>query len=258
MHFCVVCASVLHRQLAAIGFDCVNKSFKEDLRQSFRNWYGDQVRQQLDRGTSMCDITVDLRLSCIKNLHAGWIVHAYKAVSERPRLIRSGFSQAGLCMPLAFPCIASAKHSVSVTIPSQSKNVKTYDQCTDDLCNDASVALIVEYIKSFISYVLPSQFCLLKLNGRNGSNACTVISICVATQIMLDCVQVPDSGTVESSQQTIRAFVACVEESNKRYDSAGCRNFLSVYGAIESVCSDMNATIARGGDFGVWDYGRFK
>ncbi len=47
----------------------------------------------------MCEITVDLRLSSIKNLHASWIVHAYKAISERPRLIRSGFSQAGLCMP---------------------------------------------------------------------------------------------------------------------------------------------------------------
>ncbi len=162
--------------------------------------------------------------------------------------------------PLPLPCIASAKHSVSVTTPSQSKKVKSYDQCTDDLSNDidASVALIVEYFKSVISYVLPSQFCQSRLNGRNGSNACTVISICVATQIMLDCVQVPDSGTVEPSQQTIRAFVACIEEGNKRYDSAGCRGFLSVYGAIESAYSDMNVTIARGGDFGVWDYDQFK
>ena len=85
--------------------------------------------------------------------------------------------------PLSLPCIASAKHSVSVTTPSQSKKVKFCDQCTDDLCNDidASVALIVEYFKSVISYVLPSQFCQSRLNGRNGSNACTVISICVAT-----------------------------------------------------------------------------
>ena len=81
---------------------------------------------------------------------------------------------------------------------------------------------------------------------------------CVATQIMLDCVQVPDSGTAEPSQQTIRAFVACIEEGNKHYDSAGCRGFLSVYGAIESVCSDINVTIARGGYFGVWDYDQFK
>ena len=57
--------------------------------------------------------------------------------------------------------------------------------------------------------------------------------------------QVPDSGTVEPSQQTIRAFVACIEEGNKCYDSAGCRGCLSVYGAIESACSDMNVTIAR-------------
>ena len=91
------------------------------------------------------------------------------------------------------------------------QEVKSYDQCADDLCNDASVALILEYFKSVISYVLPSQFCQSTLNGRNGSNACTVISICVATQIMLVCVQVPDSGTVEPSQQTIRAFVACIE-----------------------------------------------
>ena len=84
----------------------INKSFKEDLRQLFQKWYGDQVRQQLDRGTSMCEITVDLRLSSIKNLHASWIVHAYKAISERPRLIRSGFSQAGLCLPKPLSRIA--------------------------------------------------------------------------------------------------------------------------------------------------------
>ena len=151
-----------------------------------------------------------------------------------------------------------SKHSVSVTTPSQSKKVKSYDQCTDDLCNDASVALIVEYFKSVISYVLPSQFCQARLNGRNGRNASTVISICVATRIMLDCVQVPDSSTVEPSQQTIRAFIACIEEGNKRHDSAGCRGFLPVYGAIKSACSDMNVTIARGGNFDVWDYDQFK
>ena len=50
----------------------VNKSFRKYLRHSFQNWYGDQVRQQLDRGTSMCDITVDLRLSSIRTF-ACWL-----------------------------------------------------------------------------------------------------------------------------------------------------------------------------------------
>ena len=72
-------------------------------------------------------------------------LYTLKAISERPRFIRSGFSQAGLCMPLPLRCIASAKHAVPVTTPSQSKKVKSYDLCTDDICNDASVALIVEY-----------------------------------------------------------------------------------------------------------------
>ena len=76
---------------------------------------------------------------------------------------------------------------------------------------------------------------------------------------MLGRVQVPASPVVEPTQQTIRAFVACIEEGNRpRYDSAGCRGFLSVYGAIESACLDLNVTVARRGDFGVWDYNQFK
>ena len=46
--------------------------------------------------------------------------------------------------------------------------------------------------------------------------------------------------------------------TNKRYDVAGCRRFLSVYGAVESACSDMYVTIGRGGDFGMWDYDQLK
>ena len=43
--------------------------------------------------------------------------------------------------------------------------------------------------------------------------------------------QIP-SPVVEPTQQTIKSFIDCMEEGNRRYDSSGCRGFLSVYDAI--------------------------
>ena len=52
----------------------VNGQAKKFCREKFTTWYWEGVQRQLDSGTSFEDIEVDLRMSVIKPLHAGWLV----------------------------------------------------------------------------------------------------------------------------------------------------------------------------------------
>lgn len=126
----------------------------------------------------------------------------------------------------------------------------------NDQCSGLSVALHVQCYDSVHRYLLPSQLCQSRLNGRSGSNACTVISVCVAAQIVQDRLQIPSPG-LEPTQQTINAFIDCMEAGNRRYELSGCNGFVSVYAALGKACSDMPVVVAKRGDFGVWDYTHF-
>ena len=49
-----------------------------------------------------------------------------------------------------------------------------------------------------------------------------------------------------------------MEAGNRRYELSDCNGFLSVYAALGKACSDMPVVVAKGGDFGVWDYTHFE
>ena len=55
----------------------VNGQAKKFCKEKFTTWYWQEVQRQLDSGTSFEDIEVDLRMSVIKPLHAGWLVALY-------------------------------------------------------------------------------------------------------------------------------------------------------------------------------------
>ena len=80
----------------------VNKDFKDELKNSFQNWYADEVVAQMDKQeeetgeTDATHVHVDLRLSRLKPIHANWLVLACQAMETKPRLIRDGFRKAGL------------------------------------------------------------------------------------------------------------------------------------------------------------------
>ena len=143
-----------------------------------------RFKQQLDSGVAVSDVAVDLRLSSIKQLHAGWILRAHKSISDCPELIKSGFSQAGLCMPLVSSTsvsetsqqerntamsssdtstgISSLNHSTSCTstvsiISMQQRSQSNHHSSRNDQCNGLSVALHVQCYDSVHRYLLPSQ-----------------------------------------------------------------------------------------------------
>ena len=55
----------------------VNKPTKDQLKQSFHKWYADQVKQQLEAGKSPDEMSMDLRLSIVKEVGAKWITAMY-------------------------------------------------------------------------------------------------------------------------------------------------------------------------------------
>ena len=76
----------------------VNGQAKKFCKEKFTTWYSQEVQRQLDSGTSFEDIEVDLRMSVIKPLHAGWLVALYDYLTgaEGRRCIFKGWEKAGV------------------------------------------------------------------------------------------------------------------------------------------------------------------
>ena len=55
----------------------VNGSTKQFMRKQFITYYSDAVKKKLDRGETLEDIQIDLRLTTLKPLHAQWLVNMY-------------------------------------------------------------------------------------------------------------------------------------------------------------------------------------
>ena len=71
----------------------VNKAVKEYLRGKFQGWYAERVNSSLDSGTS--DV-VDLKMSIMKPLGAGWLMEMHDYLVSKPEIIVNGFKGAGL------------------------------------------------------------------------------------------------------------------------------------------------------------------
>ena len=76
----------------------VNQSAKQLMRNKFIKYYSDAVKLELDKGSQIEDIEVDLRLTAIKPLHAQWLVEMYDFfTSEKGRqIILKGWKKAGI------------------------------------------------------------------------------------------------------------------------------------------------------------------
>ena len=73
-----------------------NKALKDQLRASFRQWYAQEVSKQLQEGKNPEDISVDMRLSVLKELQAKWLVSAYDYLCANPLIGINGFKNAGI------------------------------------------------------------------------------------------------------------------------------------------------------------------
>ena len=77
----------------------VYQYIEEHLTEKFRSWYSDEVKQQLDKGKRVEDISIDLQYSRLKELQAMWLVAAFDHVKANPTMMTSGFEKSGILNP---------------------------------------------------------------------------------------------------------------------------------------------------------------
>ena len=76
----------------------VNGKAKRFMKDKFTAWYSKEIRQQIELGGNSTDVNVDLRLTVLKPLHAGWLVDLYNHLTSPVcvQLIAKGWEKAGI------------------------------------------------------------------------------------------------------------------------------------------------------------------
>jgi hypothetical protein len=84
----------------------VQKAIKNHLRQSFEDWYADEIVKQLNenKGSKSEDEViqpVDLSLTWLNSLSAKWLVKMVQHINNNPEIVRGGFCETGISDTLA-------------------------------------------------------------------------------------------------------------------------------------------------------------
>ena len=74
----------------------VNKPFKDKLRSKFSEWYTLEVSKQLEAGTQVEEVHVDMRMSVMRELSSQWFISAYNHIQSNPDIFKNGFKKAGI------------------------------------------------------------------------------------------------------------------------------------------------------------------
>ena len=88
----------------------VNKAAKNFLCSKFQDWYAKQLCSQLQDESETQP--VDLKLSTVKPLSAGWIESMYNYFKTKPELIKNGFKEAGIISCLTTTASLASADSV--------------------------------------------------------------------------------------------------------------------------------------------------
>ena len=71
----------------------INKPAKEFLRSKFQGWFADEIASKLESNDKT---PVDMRLSIMKPLGAGWLMELYDHICSNPSFIVNGFRASGV------------------------------------------------------------------------------------------------------------------------------------------------------------------
>lgn len=81
----------------------VNRSCKAFLRNQAQTWYSEQVQAQIEKGIQPDKVSVDLRISVLKPLHAKWIVQFYDYMQSNKDIVVKGWQRSGVSAALEEP-----------------------------------------------------------------------------------------------------------------------------------------------------------
>ena len=93
----------------------VNGPAKKFCKDKFTTWYSADVQRQIESGTRLEDVEVDLRMSVLKPVHATWLVDLYNYLTstEGRVYIHEGWEKAGI------KCVVSGEKSLPPIDPYQ-------------------------------------------------------------------------------------------------------------------------------------------
>ena len=76
----------------------VSKWVKDFMKQKFNEWFATQLRNELESGKELENITMKSLLSTMKPLHAGWLIDCYNqlTLSHRKEIILAGWRASGI------------------------------------------------------------------------------------------------------------------------------------------------------------------
>ena len=74
----------------------VNDYFKKQLKNCFSEWYASKIQDCLSEGSDIADITVDLRTSVLKLIHARWLIKIHSDLAQHSSVITDGFVKSGI------------------------------------------------------------------------------------------------------------------------------------------------------------------
>ena len=183
----------------------VNGAYKNHLKEAFTDWYAQRVADAIrghddDFEAAVTSLQPDLRLFILKPLHARWTMDTHATVAAKEGLIVAGWEKTGLLAAVqaasqSSPCTSGTSATISLSKKDQK------DKSLPMPSSSMFFSAVTEawHGKLYEEHYLPANLCQSRLDGLNGSNACTVIATQVATKVLQGLLPLPDPG--EALQQ---------------------------------------------------------
>ena len=67
------------------------------MKSQFEQFYANKVAEQINKGVAVESVTIDLRLSVVKPLHAKWITKAADEIAKNGDLVKKAWTMASIC-----------------------------------------------------------------------------------------------------------------------------------------------------------------
>ena len=225
----------------------VNSLLKSRLKDQFMDWYAGQVSEAMKHHpdhiyAAVAAVRPDLRLSVIKPLHAGWVIDAFAAVQGRPEVIKCGWQQAGITTALSTGKSSPDQTQTPLLVTASPGQEHQQYKTTLTLWKNASVW------EHFASASISQSW----LDGRNGSSACTVKSLCLTKACLLGQLSTLCMGR-EPSEKIKDTFLSAIRLGNKMYDKKQAEGVKLGLLSITQACllwPEMGVHTKPGYDFG--------
>ena len=238
----------------------INRMVKDTLCSCFTDWYAQQVSEVLktikgDFYQAAKGIQPDLRLSALKPIHASWVIKTITDVSTKKDAILSGWTKAGITpkSKSQVPPCDGATLDLDVPVADQSRSDDEV-LLLPDLCGFEDLSCSVWRGSKVHEWTLPALLSQHRLDGHNGSSACTLICaelISLLLKIRNDMPVLPGSGEAPSAE-LIHKFLQSMRRGNSSYDQLEKIGLLGLGEVLESR-PDLCLSVTKNSDLGFWN-----